>query len=109
MPSSLAQERCYNHRDREAVARCPECTRFFCRECITEHDDRVLCAACLRGKQQSTKGKRVQWGLLMSTGQFVLAILILWLFFYYLGQALLVIPTSFHDGTLWNSGWWEGK
>ena len=33
---------------REAVARCPECTQFFCRECITEHDDRVLCSACLK-------------------------------------------------------------
>jgi hypothetical protein len=45
--------------------------------------------------------------LLRSAGQFVLALLMLWLFFYYLGQGLLAIPTSFHDGTLWESGWWE--
>lgn len=30
------------------MARCPECRRFFCRECVTEHDDQLLCASCLR-------------------------------------------------------------
>ena len=41
-------QRCFNHAGREAVARCPECGQFFCRECITEHEDRVLCSACLK-------------------------------------------------------------
>ena len=50
---NLSQQRCFNHTSREAVARCPECGRFFCRECITEHDDRVLCAVCL-GKKGKT-------------------------------------------------------
>ena len=45
---SLSLQRCFNHAHREAAARCPECTHFYCRECITEHDDRVICAACLR-------------------------------------------------------------
>jgi len=63
----------------------------------------------LRKKEQPVKGRQVQWGWLMSTGQFVLAILMLWLFLYFLGQALLAITTSFHDGTLCESGWWEGK
>ena len=44
----LAHQRCFNHATREAVARCPECHHFFCRECITEHDDRVLCTGCLK-------------------------------------------------------------
>ena len=30
------------------VARCPSCGNFFCRECITEHDELILCAACLK-------------------------------------------------------------
>ena len=45
---NLAHQRCFNHAVREAVARCPECGQCFCRECITEHDDRVVCAACLK-------------------------------------------------------------
>ncbi|MBT8374528.1 MAG: rhomboid family protein, partial [Deltaproteobacteria bacterium] len=32
----LALQRCNNHGQREAVARCPKCRRYFCRECITE-------------------------------------------------------------------------
>jgi len=39
---------CWNHEAREAVCRCPECGRSFCRECVTEHAARLLCAACLR-------------------------------------------------------------
>jgi hypothetical protein len=46
--SALVHQRCFNHATREAVARCPQCSQFFCRECITEHDDRVICAACLK-------------------------------------------------------------
>ena len=46
--SALAHQRCFHHSLREAVARCPECRQFYCRECVTEHDDRMFCAACLR-------------------------------------------------------------
>ena len=41
----LVHQRCFNHMLREAVACCPECRRYFCRECVTEHEDKVLCAA----------------------------------------------------------------
>ena len=44
---SLSQS-CWNHESRQAVCRCPECRRSFCRECISEHESRLLCAACLR-------------------------------------------------------------
>ena len=45
--AAVALQRCLHHGEREAIARCPECGSFFCRECITEHDERVLCASCL--------------------------------------------------------------
>jgi hypothetical protein len=45
---ALLQQRCWNHDAREAVCRCPSCGRSFCRECVTEHESRLLCAACLR-------------------------------------------------------------
>jgi hypothetical protein len=51
----ITQQRCLNHMLREAVARCPECSRFFCRECITEHEDKVLCASFENGLKPPPK------------------------------------------------------
>jgi len=42
------EQRCWNHEAREAVCLCPECGRAYCRECTSEHESRLLCAACLR-------------------------------------------------------------
>ena len=30
-----------------------------------------------------------------------------WLFFYWMGEALLSAPAKFHDGTLWKAGFRE--
>ena len=46
-------QRCWNHEDREAVCRCPQCGRSFCRECVGEHESRLLCAACLKTAARS--------------------------------------------------------
>ena len=40
--SSLIHRRCLHHPAREAVALCPECRRFYCRECVTEHAGRMI-------------------------------------------------------------------
>ncbi len=104
---TLAQQSCLNHPAREAVARCPACEFFFCRECITEHDDRVLCAGCLR-KLVKDSATRKNPALILRQIIFSLAgVLTAWLFFYWIGQGLLAIPTSFHDGTLWKTGFWN--
>jgi len=101
MEQDLAARRCANHWRREAVARCPECARFFCRECVTEHEDRLLCAACLRKKTSLQKEKSQPLVFLVRAFQMFIGILLLWIFFYYLGQALLLMPDEFHEGTLW--------
>lgn len=44
---ALARQRCWTHAQREAVSRCPSCTRYYCRECVTEHEGHLLCKACL--------------------------------------------------------------
>ncbi len=98
----LTQERCFHHAAREAVARCPECKRYFCRECITEHEDRVVCASCLKKLSAAARGKRIRLTGLIRFGQGALGLLVCWTFFYYLGRTLLAIPSSFHEGTLWN-------
>jgi hypothetical protein len=92
-----------NHSLREAVARCPECQRYFCRECVTEHDDRLICAACLKKLSRPAAARRVRWAGLLLAGEFVVGILTAWLFFYAVGRNLLAIPDSFHEGTVWKS------
>jgi hypothetical protein len=100
---SVTYQRCINHPVREAVARCPECHGFFCRECITEHDDRVICANCLKQITHVTVNTGPRFASLARLAYCALGLLISWLFFYQVGRALLLIPTSFHDGTLWQS------
>ncbi len=97
----LTEQRCFNHLSREAVARCPECRRHFCRECVTEHEDRVLCSACLAALHTPRTGKKRRrgTGVLLVNG--AISFLLIWLVFYSLGQLLLLLPSSFHDGTLW--------
>lgn len=107
--TDISLQRCRRHAFREAVARCPICRGYFCRECVTEHDDKVICSDCLRqlsGKTLS-KPKRLQWigrGISAAAGFFVL-----WLSFYYLGQLLLSIPSDFHEGTLWAQKEWKDE
>ena len=98
---ALVHQRCFNHQSRQAVARCPECGRYFCRECITEHEDRVICASCLSRLTERTGAKRFRLAMLLTLFQCIAGFFIVWLCFYYLGQTLLLIPTSFHEGTLW--------
>jgi hypothetical protein len=79
------------------------CLRYFCRECVTEHEDRVLCAECLKkevARESVRPGgfRRLLRGLLPVAG-----LLIAWLFFYALGRTLLLIPSAVHDGTIWSS------
>jgi len=100
---NLAHQRCFNHVQREAVAKCPVCSQYFCRECITEHDDRVICAACLIKIARVPLLRRPAMASLIRCAACTLGIVAAWFFFYLIGQALLAIPTSFHEGTLWRS------
>ena len=97
--STLIHQRCFNHSQREAAARCPQCSQFYCRECITEHEDRVICAA----KVPLIK-RRGFVGVLRAL-QLLAGLCTVWLFFYLLGQGLLSLDSSFHEGTIWQSKW----
>jgi hypothetical protein len=96
--TSLVHQRCSNHPAREAVVRCPECRRFFCRECVTEHSGRMMCASCVTrlaagaGLQAGRSAGALWVGLALG------GLLVAWLVFYYLGMALARIPSEFHGG-----------
>jgi len=100
--TGLAGQRCHHHPGREAAARCPECRRFFCRECVTEHEDRVICSDCLARLARSGAGsvaRRARW--LWPLVQGAASLLLLWVLLYGLGRALLRLPSAFHEGTIW--------
>jgi hypothetical protein len=99
----LVHQRCLNHADREAAARCPDCKRYFCRECVSEHEDRILCASCLRQLAAPQVRKRRNLTAVFQVVPCLLAIGITWFFFFLVGRGLLAIPDSFHKGTLWKT------
>jgi late competence protein required for DNA uptake (superfamily II DNA/RNA helicase) len=98
---TLRQRRCSNHPTREASARCPECGQYYCRECITEHDDRVLCASCLAKislKKEATKQRGSLAGKLALA---FLALIVTYALFLLIGTLLLSVPTQFHSKGGW--------
>lgn len=88
----LVEQRCFHHPAREAVVRCPGCRRFYCRECVTEHEGRMMCAACASADVQrgARRGSIAAWIAGAAAG-FLLA----WLIFYYFGMLLERIPSDF--------------
>ena len=98
---SIASQRCFNHSSREAVARCPQCRRHFCRECVTEHEEQVVCASCLKELLGQPSQRARSLGIVTGLAHCVLGVLVAWTFFYLLGRVLLALPTSFHEGSAW--------
>jgi len=99
--NDLLQQRCFNHRGREAVARCPRCGRFFCRECVTEHGGRVVCAGCLRALAARRGARQRRWHAARLAAACGLGLAAAWLVFYGVGRLLMRIPAPVHEGTLW--------
>lgn len=107
MTAASIQQHCYRHAGREAVARCPACRQFFCRECVTEHDDRMLCSTCLAQLSGVHTGRgRRRMEALMVFMQGAFGFTLLWYLFYLIGQILLSAPHAFHEGAIWQSAWW---
>jgi hypothetical protein len=91
MSRPALQQRCWNHEAREAVCRCPQCGRSFCRECVTEHESRLLCAACLRNvlpPAASRSGKRRGLGGVAIT---LASVMLAWAIFFCAGESLITI------------------
>ena len=105
--TSASRAYCYHHAGRQAVVRCPDCGRYYCRECVTEHEDRMLCTGCLQAYLAGGRIKKRPWirgGAIVVQG--ISGFVLLWYGFFLLGRILLAIPSAFHEGTLWqNLGW----
>lgn len=105
---TTSEQCCYHHPNREAVVRCPVCHHLYCRECVTEHEDRMLCSRCL-GQLTGVKSRRsISWLARMAIpAQGFFGFFVLWYIFYLIGKVLLSIPHDFHEGTIWQTDWWN--
>src|SRR5689334_13080868 len=88
------QNRCWNHELREAVCRCPECLRSFCRECVTEHESRYPCASCIAARARASTARRRSFApALLCAAGLILALL----FYFGVGQGLLLLAERFEQ------------
>jgi len=101
MSNLISEARCFKHVSREAAAKCPSCSKFYCRECVTEHEGRVLCVVCLEAelaideKDSEGIGRAILSVVLAISAYFLIVYL-----FFVLGRFLLSIPSDFHSGIL---------
>ena len=81
----MIEQRCLHHVTREAAVRCPVCRNYYCRECVTEHDDRLVCAGCLaKLRAPAARERRRVWAWAAPAGGLLAA----WAFYAALGWAL---------------------
>jgi len=98
----LHTRRCVRHDAREAAARCPGCSRDFCRECVIDHAGRLLCAGCV-AKLTATKvgASGSRWPAVRRVCTLGAAVVTAWFAFFLVGKLLLAIPSAVHEGTIW--------
>jgi hypothetical protein len=85
---SLSRARCANHTDRLASGICPSCSRPYCRECLTEHDGRLTCAACLKRGTLSVRAGGAWKAKVAAPAMLIASLLASWFFFYAVGSTL---------------------
>ena len=98
--SPLIQQRCWNHEGREAVCTCPACGRSFCRECVTEHESRLVCAGCLRTITRSRPASVRRGGAMAWIGLTLCGVLLSWIVLFGAGEALMTFSARM-ERTAW--------
>jgi hypothetical protein len=70
---------------------------------VVDHGGRVLCSDCLAKAVVQPVARKRRWPVVRRAASLVGAIGVAWLSFHGLGVALLRIPATFHDGTVWQT------
>lgn len=69
----------------------------------------MLCASCLKRHTAAPAAKRSRLSVFVHVAQCVLGVFMAWLFFYFAGRMLLLMPSSFHEGTVWQRPLFDSK
>ena len=85
-----AHQLCWNHETREAVCRCLGCGRSYCRECVTEHEGRLVCANCI-GKAAAQTGGKGAWRKAAPAAMIVGGFAMGWLTYWAFGEAVMLL------------------
>lgn len=102
MNASPLRQRCWNHPHREASCRCPGCGRAFCRECVTEHEARLLCAACLEALAGARESRTSLRRRLALAALFAASLAFSWILFLASGTILMEV-TAPTERTPWQA------
>ena len=76
---------------------------------MTEHEDRLICAVCLKKLASIPLTRRRGFIGVVRALQLCLGAVTIGCFFYWFGQSLLRLPSSFHDGTVWQGSLLETR
>jgi hypothetical protein len=90
MSEKVVRQQCFNHPARGAACRCPACSRPFCRECVSEHDSRLLCATCLATSVSSPdrwRARRIAPFVVSLLG--LASTLLVWALFFSFGRIIM--------------------
>jgi hypothetical protein len=101
MPENVAQQHCWNHPVRGAVCRCPVCHRPFCRECVSEHASRLLCAACIKASVLAPAQPRRRTAGLFLAAMALASTLLAWAVLFSLGQ-IIMESVTLADRSAWH-------
>ena len=61
----------------------------------------MVCGPCYKTKTQVKEKPKRDWFIITTALQALLGLVGLWLIAWVLGQILLNVPSSFHEGTVW--------
>ena len=98
--SPALHQHCWNHEGREAVCLCPVCRRGFCRECVTEHESRLVCAACLRTIARSRPAAVRRRGWAGAAALTLAGVVLSWFLLFTAGEALMTFSARL-ERTAW--------
>ncbi len=62
----------------------------------------MICARCLKTAEAPRRKSRVL-SMMIRTFQVLAGVMVLWLAFFLLGRTLLKLPSTFHEGTIWDT------
>lgn len=97
--TGLQKQKCHIHLEREAAVRCPQCTKFYCRECVTEFERQFLCSFCLQEKTKTNT--TVSSNRFLQTSRsailFITVFILTMYFFYSLMSYFATLEALFHQ------------